>query len=70
MLSTIWTVLVPGCRDIARMMPRVPLFQAMVLLSSTLSITLASCSSRSGTPLRYSTISGRYAAACINWPLD
>ena len=40
MLSTISTVLVPGWREIARMIPRVPLFQAIVLLSWTLSMTL------------------------------
>ena len=68
--STISTVFVPGWRETARMMLRVPLFHAMVLLSSTLSMTFASSSSRNATPLRHSTISGRYAAASINCPLD
>ena len=38
------------------------------LLSSTSSMTVATCDRRSGAPLRYVTISGLKASAFISWP--
>ena len=58
-LSTTSTVLVPGCRLMARITPRTLFIQAISLSLSTLSITLPSCSSRTGVPFRQATMMGR-----------
>ena len=67
------TVFVPGCRWMARITERSMLLpvmnQAAVLLFSTLFVTLPIWSSRTGEPLRYATISGRYCAEFSNWPV-
>src|SRR5438034_8078387 len=67
------TVFVPGCLCTARMIPRVIAsdvqYQAAVLSFSTLSITLPSSRRRTGEPSRYATMSGRYSAASVSWPL-
>ena len=58
-LSTTSTVLVPGCRWMARMTARLSLYQATILSLSTLSMTLPSSSRRTGVPLRQATMIGR-----------
>ena len=42
--------------------------QLAILSFSTLSMTLPSSTSRTGLPLRYATMSGRYASASMSWP--
>ncbi len=70
MLSTTSTVFVPGWRWMARITPRTPPNQAAAFSFSTLSRTRPSCSSLTGVPFRQATMTGRYSAALINWPVD
>ena len=66
------TVLLPGCRWIARTMARRTASgdsnQLALLSSSTLSITLPSSSRRTGEPPRSTTIIFRKSAAVVSWP--
>ncbi len=57
--STTSMVLVPGCFWIASTTARSSLYQEATLSVCTPSSTRPSCSSRTGEPLRYATISGR-----------
>jgi hypothetical protein len=67
--STTPTVFVPGWRWTASTTARVFLNQLATLSSCTLSMTLPSSSRRTGAPLRYVTISGRYAFASVSLPV-
>ncbi len=62
------TVLVPGCRWMASTMARAPLNQLAALVSCTLSITRPRSPSRTGTPSRHATMSGRNASALSSCP--
>ena len=63
------TVLVPGCRWIARTIAGSPLYQLAVLLFWTLSVTCPSSLKCTGAPLRYATMMFLNAAALSSCPV-